>query len=881
MLKGWFAAVMALWRREKLHQEIAEEREFHIAVRAEELIRRGMSEREAWGEARRRFGPPMPMHEAAYDQRGAGVLEDIAGDLRVALRVLRKTPGKTAALVATLAVGIGLNTAVFSVIKSVMLDPLPFADAQALVTIHQVSKGQLSGVSYPNFEDWRAVSRNFDGMSVYATTSATLTAGDRARRVNGAVVSADLFPMLGVKPLRGRLFKTEEDMPDYGHTVLISDALWRDQFQGRDDVVGRVVMLDGVAHTVIGVIPAAQAFPVKSDAPLYWTTVSVDAEPSPWGGTVRASRGYPRYEAVLARLKPGITMPQAQAEMAAVAANVARQHPKIDAKDGVRLAGAIDDVVGGTKPLLWTLYGAVFCVLTVGCANAATLLLVSALARAREFALRTALGARPARIVRQLLVESVVLAFGGGSGGALLSWGLVGMFVRIAPPETPRLATVHADGTMLAYALGLSLVTGLLFGIAPAMATLRHNLQGVLRGHALAAVRGHGSLRPGTLLIAGQIALSMMLGCSAAVLTGSFWRILHTPRGFDAHHVFTVGLSVPPAPHTQDTGRIARFYEQLMDSMRLAPGVESVGAAQSLPLSGQNNSTVVEVAGEGERKRSADLRFVDKEYFRTLRIPLVDGRFFDGGDRKGRPEVVVVNQTFARRFFGGHEPMGNRLKLGWGGDGDKLVVGVVGDIRHNALGSDPMPEVYVPMQQFPVSDMALVMRTSGDASDVARILRARVRELDADVPVENMRMLDEYLLISAAPQRFLMWVLMALAASTMVLAAIGLYGAMSYSTARRTQEFGVRLALGAGRGSVMRLVVGEGLRIAAVGIAGGLLLSLATGRVLSGWLFETKSLDGNSLAGAGLVLMIVAALACWFPARVAMRVDPVVALRAE
>jgi predicted permease len=872
--------LLALFRRDQVHREIAEEREFHIATRVDELVRAGIPESQARAEAERSFGAPARMHEAAYDVRGAGILEDLAGDLRVSLRVLRKSPAKTAALVTTLAVGIGMNTAVFSIVKNTVLDPLPFAGPGALVSIRQVSKAVLSGVSYPNFEDWRARSRSFDGMSVYAATSATLTVGDEAKRLNGAVVSADLFRMLAVTPVRGRLFQPEEDAPGSEPTVLIADTLWRRQFHG-EDVVGRMLTLDGVAHRIVGIIPAAQAFPLKTDAVTYWTTVSVDAEPSPWGGSVRASRSYPRYEAALARLKPGVTIAQAQAEMSAVATNVARQHPTMDTKDGVRVGAAIDEVVGSTKPLWWTLYGAVFCVLAVGCANAATLLLVGALARAREFALRTALGAKPARIVRQLLVESLVLALGAGFGGALLAWGLLELFLRIAPPDTPRLAAVHAEPAMLIYALLLSLITGLLFGLAPAVATLRHNLQGVLRDRVQSAGRGHGRLRPGTVLIAGQIALSMMLACSATLLTASFWRILHIPRGFESHQVLTASLSLPPTAGRRDLPRIARFYRELMAKMRLVPGVEAVGATQSLPLSGQNNSTVVEIAGEPERKRSADLRFIDSEYFRTLKIPLMAGRFFTAEDRPGRPEVVVVNQAFEERFLAGRAPLDARLKLGWGGDEEKEIVGIVGDIRHYALGETAMPEVYVPMPQFPVGDMALVMRFRGELSPIALALRAQVREQDARVPVENVRTLEEYLLISAAPQRFLMWVLVILACSTLVLSAIGLYGAMSYSTACRRHEFGVRMALGAEPRSVLRLVIREGLSIATVGLTLGLFLSIGAARLLSGWLYGASSVDRLSLAIAGAVLMAAASAACWGPARLATKVDPVIALRAE
>ncbi len=438
---------------------------------------------------------------------------------------------------------------------------------------------------------------------------------------------------------------------------------------------------------------------------------------------------------------------------------------------------------------------------------------------------------------------------------------------------------------MLLYAFALSLVTGLVFGVAPAAAAMRHGLAGRLkegpRGWRLGALRP-GTLRPGTLPIAGQIALSMMLGCSAVVLAGSFWRILHTARGFDPRDVLTASLSLPSAAYPPGSEKVTRFYAGLMEKMRRVPGVEGVSAAQSLPLSGQNNSTMVEAVGSQDlAKASADLRFVDPEYFRTLRIPLLEGRYLEAADRKGAAQIAVVNRAFATRFLAAGEAVGQVLRLGWGGEAPKTVVGVVGDIRHNALGAQAAPEVYVPLAQFPVNDMALVMRVRGDTAAVARALRVVARQMDAGVPVENIRTLEEYLLLSAAPQRFLMWVLGAFAGSTLLLAAIGLYGALSYSTVCRRHEFGVRMALGSGGWGVMRLVLGEGLAIAAAGIAAGLGLTTLTARFLSGWLYQIGPLDAASLACAGTVLMAVAAGACWGPARRAARVSPMSSLRAE
>jgi putative ABC transport system permease protein len=868
----------AAFRPEAIHSEIAEERDFHIEMATADLIRRGIDPEQARKTARARFGSPMRMHEAGFDERGGGIFEDVLHDTRIAFRMLRKTPGKTAALVITVALAIGVDTAVFSVMKAVVLDPLPFSDSQRLVTIHQLSKGELEGVSYPNFEDWRAAARSFEGLAVYAPTNAIFTSDDHAQRLYGAVVSAGLFPLLRVTPLRGRLFTEAEDRRGAGLPLIITDALWRSQFQAREDVLGQTMTLDGANYRIVGIVPAATAFPIHTDPVSYWTTVSIDADPSPWGGSVRKSRGYPRYEAALARLKPGQTLAQAQSEMNVIAAGIAKQHPAVNLREGVRLAPAAEDVVGKIRPLIGTLYGAVFCLLAAGCANAATLLLVGAVARRREFALRTALGARAGRLIRQLMVESLAVAAMGGALGTLLAWTLVSAAAQIAPADTPRLASIHPNGTMLLYAIGLSLATGLLFGLAPALTALNPNPGDALKDGARSTGARHKG--PGRTLIALQIALGMMLGCAAAVLTGSFWRILHTPRGFESHGVLTASLSLPPKAYPQGSEKVSQFYEGLLEDVRRLPGVESASAAESLPLSGQNNSTEVEVVGvQTANKASADLRFVEPAYFKTLRIPLREGRMFDARDSRKNDPVVLVNRAFAAKFLGGREALDAKLKLGWGGDAPKTVIGIVGDVRHNALGRESLPEVYVPMAQFPVSDMALVIRVSGEPASMAQPLRNLVRERDPLVPVEALRTLDQYLLLSAAPQRFLMWVLGGFALSVILLGAIGLYGALSYSTLCRSQEFGVRIALGSSAWGVMRLVIREGMAVAAAGLAMGLALTIAASRFLNEWLYETSPLDRTSLACAAATLTLVAAAACWIPARRATRVDPVTSLR--
>jgi putative ABC transport system permease protein len=881
MLRRLIARLRAWRREEDLFRDLAEEREFHIAARAAELARRGMNAADAQAAARRRFGPALRQQELGYEARGGGPLADITADVRLAVRILCKTPARTAALVATAALGIGINTAGFSIVARA-LHPLPYAQASELVAIHQVSKGAEEGVSYPNFEDWRAAGRSFQQMAIYAPDTAMLTAGGEARRITGAVVSANLFHLLGVTALRGRLFADAEDAPGSPRVAIVSDRLWRSALGGREDVAGSSLTLDGERYRIVGVIPAALAFPVAEGPVDYWTTVAVDATAGPWG-SIRKSRGYPRYAAAIARLRPGVTPARAQAEMGAIATAVALANPGLDLKEGVRVAALSDAVTGSVRYLYRTLYAAVFCVFAVACANAATLLLLGSLARGREFALRAAFGARPLRLVRQSLVESLVAALAAGAVAIAVAGALLSLLPRVAPPELARFGAAHMDGLTLVYACGLTILAGLLLGALPAAAARRQDLTSVLKEGGRAGARSLGrGVRPGALLIAAQIAVSMVLSCAAATLTGSFWHILHRPRGFDPHGVLTATLSLPTVSYPPGSQKTAQFYTRVVQELGRSPEVIAASAAQSLPLSGQNNSTRVDVVGDaGRGKPTAGLRFVAPAYFETLRIPLVAGEYPDARGRRGDPPVAVVNQAFVRRFLPGRNPLGVRLALGWGGDAPKTVVGVVGDIYHDALSSQPAPEVYVPLAQFPLNDMALLVRQRGLAGSVAGELRAAVRRLDPSVQLENVRTLDDYLLLSAGPQRFLMWMLAVFAAATLFLAAIGLYGALSYAAAARRHEFGVRVALGSNGWGIARTVLREGLGLALPGLVAGLLLFAAGGRLLGQWLYETRPLDLASLAAAAALMLVTAIAACLLPARRAARISPVVSLRAQ
>lgn len=881
------ARFCALFRQQQIHEEIAAEREFHMAMTAANLERGGLGESAAKREAASKFGRALPLHEDAFAARAGGLPLDVYNDLRFALRVLAKTPVRTAAMLATLALGIGVNVAVFSLTKSVLYEPLPFPHPDDLVSIHQISKGGLEGVSYPNFEDWRMGSRSFGAMAVYAADTSALRVGSQTQRSFGVVGSADLFPLLGVRPVRGRLFNPADDQPRSPHVVLISDRLWLERFQGREDIVGQTLALDGIDYRIIGIFPEQKAFPIQKEGVDYAITVSIDAEPSPWGGSIRTSRGFPRYDAAIARLLPGVTLQQAQAEMKLIASRIARQHPQFDLRRGVQMTSPVDDAVGNVRPLFWILFGATCCVWAISCANVATLFLVEALGRAREFALRAALGAARARMIRQLLVESLTVSVLGGAAGLALASALVSGTRKLALLGAPRVGNAQVDGAVLAYAAGASLLAGLAFGLAPSLLASRCDLAVSLKQFDSRALAGKSILRalrfqPGVTLILGQVAICMVLCCAAIVLSTSFWKILHEPRGFDSHRVLTAAISLPANALPAGSDKVTLFYYELLDEVRRTAGVTAASVAQSLPLSGQNNETQFEVVGENTgRHTTTNLRFVDPSYFETLRIPLLRGRLLSVDDRRETRAVAVVNEEFAKRFLGKGDAIGTRVLLGWGGNTPKTIIGVVVGIRHQALSAQIRPEVYVPIAQFPVSDLSLVIRVGGNVPRLAQQIRNAVHKFNPDATADQFRTLDDYLILSAAPQRLLMWLLIAFSSNALALAAIGLYGSLSYAALARQREFGIRMALGSTAGGVVGMVVRHGLAIVVLGLLLGLLMVAATAPLLRAWLFEIEPVDARSLFFACGILLSVAALACWFPARRASLADPSEALRAN
>ena len=804
-------------------------------------------------------------------------------DLRYGLRMLWKQPGFTAVAVVALALGIGANTALFSVVNAVLLRPLPVAEPAALVNIwgtNPQADETRENPSFLNFADWREQSHGFQSVAAYTNTFATLTGNDAPEALDGLATSPELFATLGVQPIMGRTFTAQEtqaaDAP-----IVISQELWRRRFGARSDIIGQPVTLDGRPRTVVGVLPARFKFPFDASAVKdFWTPLNPNDE-------LNTKRGV-GYLNVIARLKPGVTLAQAQGEMDTIAHRLAAQYPENNSGRGVTLISTYEDTVGGVRPALLVLLGAVGFVLLIACANVANLLLARATRRQREIAVRTALGATRWRVVRQLLTESLLLSLAGGACGLLLAlWG-VDALASVLPEDVPRVREIALDGRVLAFTLGIAVLTGLVFGLAPALAASRLDVNEALK----AGGRGTGGWRRNRLrsfLVVAEIALSLVLLVGAGLLLKSFVRLREINPGFKPERALTLSVALPTAKY--ETPEVqARFFQQLLTQMAAAPGVQATAAIFPLPFSGDNARGNFEVEGrpvESQSEAPSALSYIiSPDYLRAMSIPLLKGRDFNERDTAATPRVALINETLARRFFAGEDPVGRRLVISSFADLDKPatceIVGVVGDVKHDGLDAEAEAEYYLPHQQATLPFMTLVIRGTNDKpTTLVAGARAAVAQLDKDLPITDIKPMNEWLAASVAPRRFNMLLLGGFALLALCLATVGIYGVMAYTVAQRTHEIGIRLALGAQARDVLRLVVGQGMLLTLAGVVMGLCGALALTRVLATLLFGVTATDPFVFAGVTLLLGLVALIACLVPARRATRVDPMIALRHE
>ena len=809
-------------------------------------------------------------------------MSDLLRDIRLALRTLRKAPGFTGIAVITLALGIGANTAIFSVVNGVLLRPLPYHDPERIAIVRETYADGLRGTaSGPNFLDWRSRNRSFEQLSAYRLRMLTVSGEGDPEEVSGAHVTSDFFRMLGIPLAAGRSFAPGEEEGE-SRTVVLGDGFWRTRYAADPAIIGRTIRLNARPYTVVGIAPQGFAFPGRSQ-------VWLPAELKVGRAAERSSHSFD----VLGRLKPGVTLEAAQADIAAIAADLAREFPESNGGRSVELTPLVTDTLGAIRPALLLVAGAVTLVLLIACANIANLFLARASGRQRELAVRAALGAGRWRIARQLLAEAIVLALLGGTVGVLLAtWG-VDTLVALRPRGIPRLDEIGVDPATLGYTVVISVLVGIGFGLAPALSLSRRDPADWLRGEARGS-EGRSRVRLRNALVVVQVSLALMLLVGASLLVVTVRRLSAIEPGFDPDHVLVFDLPALSA-HYPDRQRHVAFANRVLESLGAIPGAEAVGAVFYLPLGSSDVSGDFVFEGapppQPGREAYAGYRMVSGDFFRALGVPVRRGRPLGPEDRAGAPRVAVVNETFVRRFVGDGEPLGRRLTFGDGTEDAAwmAIVGVAADVRTLGLTTDPPPEIYVPFEQitadlwtvFTGSTLSVAVRSVGTPERLAPAVRAAVRQVDPEQVVSNLRPAGELVSGAMARQRFSMLLLLAFGGLALALAGVGVYGVLAYTVSQRTRELGIRVALGASAGAVRALVLLQGLGVALVGLALGLVGALGLSRLLRAVLYDVSPTDPLALAAAAGVLGGVAAIACLIPAVRATRVNPVEALRSE
>jgi putative ABC transport system permease protein len=806
----------------------------------------------------------------------------LAQNLRFALRRLKNNPGFTIVAVLTLALGIGANTAMFSIVNAVLLRPLPYRDPQKLMLLaeHWPQFPRLS-LSYLNYKDWRDQSHSFEAIGAVRNNQMTMTGGAEAERLPLQNVTANLFDLLGVKPELGRGFSDAEDKPGAPPVALISHSLWERRFSSSPSVLSQAITLDNQSYSIIGVMPPR--FEILQQA------ADVFLPFEPWARTLPDDRSWHPGILPIARLKPDVSLEQARSELAVIAKRLEQKYPETNNNVTSLVDPMLEQIVQNVHTALWVLIGAVGVVLLIACANVANLLLVRATGRRREMAVCIALGARRADIIRQLLTESILVAIAGGVLGLALAWASIPLLVRLAGSSLPRSNSISMDPWVLGFTALIAFAAGILFGLAPARHTwnidLRETLNETNRGGSVRAV-----LRTRAVLVVSEIALAMLLLVGAGLLFKSFARLSQVSPGFSTDHILIANIVRSPAAYSDRNVRL-NFFDRLFEQVSALPGVRSVGAVSVLPVTGMGSALHFNIQGRPPRSPAeytiTGYRVVSAGYLKTMGVPLISGRWIEDRDREGAPGIVVVNSSFARTHFPNQSPLGQHIQLGASPSPDvpwMEIVGIIADVKQS-LASESSSEIYLPFRQadqvLPVTTLSLVVRTAGDPLAQANSLRSAGHNIDANQPITSIQSMEENISQSISQPRFRTVLLAVFAGIALVLAAVGIFGVMAYSVAQRTRELGLRMALGASRARVLQLVLAHSVRLTLVGVAIGLVATFLLTRYVSSLLFNVPAYDPITLVGVVAALIVISLCACYLPARRATLVDPIVALREE
>ncbi len=870
----------SLFRRGRVEQELDEELRYHLERQIEENLEQGMSSEEARYAALRAMGGIEQQKEKCRDMRRVNFIEDLMQDLRYGVRVLVKSPVFTTVAVLSLALGIGANTAIFSVVNNLMLRPLPYPDSQQIMAVwHTPPQESFPGlnrfsVSPANYLDWKSQSNAFERMAVYNYSGFSLSSGDDPVPVIGAAVSSDFFSVLRSNASQGRTFFPEEEQPGAHQVVVISHRLWQRAFGASSNLIGQTLTLDSQSFTIIGIMPAGFEFPQQAEL---WV-------PLAWDDKERQTRSIHDY-LVIARLNPNVSLTQAQAEMSTISSRLEQQYPEENRGWGAVVIPLQEDLIGDIRPALLVLFSAVGFVLLIACANVANLMLARGANRQKEIAIRIALGAGRARIVRQLLSESVLLAVVGGIFGLLLAgWGSR-LLVQLSAGTLPNTGEIGIDRWALGFTLLVSFVAGIVAGIAPAFQFSTADTSAALKQGTGRTGGSSVKQRTRKALVISEMALSLILLIGAGLMIRSFWKLQQVDPGFNTSKTLTMSVSLSPTKYS-DAHQQAAFFDRVLENVSALPGVVSAGASTTIPLVGSGSTQPFTVEGRPEsvvaKQPMALTRYISPDYFRTLEIPLRQGRFFTDQDRENGVPVIIISETMARQFWPGQDPIGKRLTPSFHlQQGPREIVGVVGDVKSQGLDDDASAMMYMTYKQSPRPSMMLVAQTASDPQSSIQAFSKVIYAIDKEQAIRYVRTMEQVVAESVSGRRFNMTLLIAFAVLALILAAVGVYGVMNYSVTLRKRELGIRMALGAQAVDVLRLVLGQGLTLTLTGIGAGLVGAYGLTRLMASLLYGVPATDFLTFASVSGVLMAVGLLASYIPAYRATKVDPMIALRQE